>query len=111
VGDGKRDLKCNSNKEVILMTLRRHYGHLPAELGLLSQLKQLNVSAIPLSGTIPTEIALLTGRNFRSWDLKHNTLSGSIPTELGLSTELSMLVFNNNTLSGTIPMLEGSRVC
>ena len=100
VGDGKRDLQCNSNKEVIQMYLLRGEdvsGHLPAELGLLSRLEQLDVSTIAFSGAIPTELALLTGLS--RLDLSANTLSGSIPTEVGLMTRLTLLSLSANTLT------------
>ena len=104
-GDGKKDLVCNSNKEVIQITLLRHgedlSGHLPAELGLLSRLAQLDVTTNALSGIIPTELALLTGLS--RLDLSVNTLSGNIPTEFGLLTMLSVLKLDSNTLSDRIP--------
>ena len=105
LGDGIRDLICDSDKEVILMTLHCRYnllsGNLPAELGLLSQLEQLEVHNTTLSGTIPTELALLTGLS--RLDLSANTLSGSIPTEVGLMTRLTLLSLSANTLTGSIP--------
>ena len=104
LGDGRTDLTCNSNKEVIQMNFRyadNLSGHLPAEIGLLSQLAVLGVVRAALSGTIPTEVALLTGL---SWlNLHSNKLSGSIPTELGLLTKLSALYLDDNTLIGSIP--------
>ena len=108
LGDGIRDLTCNSNKEVILMTLRRRYnlsGNLPAELGPLSQLEQLEVHNTALSGTIPTELALRTGLS--RLNVSANTLSGSIPTEVGLMTRLTVLSLSTNTLTGSIPTESG----
>ena len=104
LGDASTDLICNSKKEVIEMNLFAVddlSGHLPAEIGLLSQLAVLEVVRAALSGTIPTEVALLTGL---SWlNLNGNKLSGTVPTELGLLTKLSALQLDGNTLTGSIP--------
>ena len=103
-GDGKKDLICSSNEEVIQMNLLHGddlSGHLPAELGLLSRLEKLDISRTVLSGTIPTEVGLLT--RLRLLDLSRNALTGSIPTEVGLLTRLTRMDLPYNTLRGTIP--------
>jgi len=54
-----------------------------------------------LSGSIPTELALLT--NVVGIYLWNNSLSGSIPSELGLLTNLRGIDFVGNNLSGSVP--------
>lgn len=55
-----------------------------------------------LTGTIPTEVALLSN-NLRGWSLAVNALTGTLPSEIGLLTLSTNLAVNDNSLSGTIP--------
>jgi hypothetical protein len=54
-----------------------------------------------LSGTIPTELGLLS-RMSALW-LFNNSLTGTIPTELALLTDLDELLLYSNLLGGTVP--------
>ena len=54
-----------------------------------------------LSGTIPPELGVLT--NLTNLDLKKNNLTGPIPAELGGLSSLSDLLLFGNELSGAIP--------
>ncbi|MFZ3069884.1 MAG: hypothetical protein WA110_02010, partial [Anaerolineaceae bacterium] len=76
-------------------------GAIPAELGQLTNLRELWLSDNQLSGAIPTELGNLT----RLWylELYSNQLSGSIPTELGSLTNLRELSLYDNQLGGAIP--------
>ena len=62
----------------------------------------LALSARGLSGTLPTEIGLLSDTLIRV-SLGTNSLSGSIPTELGALRLLGDLNLGNNTISGWLP--------
>ena len=61
-------------------------GSIPAELGNLTNLTNLDLSTNSLSGGIPSELGNLT--NLTTLDLYNNPLSGSIPSELGNLTNL-----------------------
>jgi Leucine-rich repeat (LRR) protein len=67
----------------------------------LTDLIDLDLSGIGLSGYIPTEIGLI--ENLALYDASNNRLAGSIPTEIGELTHLSLLKLENNNLSGSIP--------
>lgn len=54
-----------------------------------------------VSGTIPTEIGLMTG--LASFSLANSTLTGKIPDEIGNLNQLRRLWLFNNELTGTIP--------
>lgn len=54
-----------------------------------------------LTGTIPTEIALMT--DLASLSLTNSTLTGPIPTEIGALTQLRRVWLYNNKLTGNIP--------
>lgn len=54
-----------------------------------------------VTGSIPTEIGLMTG--LASFSLANATLTGSIPDEIGNLNQLRRLWLFNNQLSGSIP--------
>ena len=76
-------------------------GEIPAELGHLTNLENLDLCDNGLSGTIPAELGDLT--NLQGLELYDNELSGEIPAELGNLTRLEILYLYANGLSGTIP--------
>ena len=54
-----------------------------------------------LSGTVPSEIGLLT--SMRELDLSFNRFTGTIPSELGRLTKLSGLHLESNSIVGRVP--------
>ena len=76
-------------------------GELPAELGSLLSLAELDLSNNQLSGELPAELGSLL--NLRLLDLADNQLSGELPAELGGLPNLRRLDLANNELSGEIP--------
>ncbi len=76
-------------------------GTLPAELGNLSKLYDLDLRGNDISGTIPAELGNLSSLVFL--DLQGNKFSGSIPAELGNLSKLKTLILPLNNLSGSIP--------
>ena len=87
------DLNLDSNNLV---------GHIPLELGNLTNLQRLRLVHSKLMGDIPLELGNLT--NLKSIDLRNNNLSGEIPAELGSLINLERLEFGSNNLSGGIPV-------
>ena len=81
-------------------------GSLPAELGSLTALTDLNLSSNDLTGTIPTQLGSLTA--LTDLNLLYNRLTGTIPTQLGSLTNLTDLNLSYNHLTGTIPTQLGS---
>ena len=77
-------------------------GTIPAQIGNLTALTDLDLGRNQLSGSIPREIGLLT-KLTRRLVLSRNQLSGSIPTEIGLLTKLTHLYLSRNQLTGSIP--------
>jgi Leucine-rich repeat (LRR) protein len=53
------------------------------------------------TGTIPTEVGLLTGLTFFS--IEQNHIDGTIPSEFGLLTDLTTLNIGENDLDGPVP--------
>jgi len=76
-------------------------GHLPPEIGNLTNLTFLGVSRAGLVGHIPPEIGNLTW--LRSLYLNENYLFGEIPPEMGNLTELRQVRLDYNDLTGRIP--------
>ena len=75
-------------------------GTIPTELGLLSGLAVLGMEQGTTSGRIPSELGSLENMIFI--DLDFNQLTGSLPTELYQLTRLETLDLNVNRLTGTI---------
>ena len=74
---------------------------IPAALGRLSLLVELDLRTNQLAGEIPTELENLS--NLERLDLGENQLTGEIPTELGDLSILKELALNHNMLTGQIP--------
>lgn len=72
-----------------------------SQIGLLTNLKSLELTGSILSGKLPTEIGLNT-ELIELW-IYDTLLSGTIPSELGLNMNLKMLQLFENSLHGTIP--------
>ncbi|XP_022772262.1 receptor protein-tyrosine kinase CEPR1-like [Durio zibethinus] len=88
---------------VMIFTTCMLYGRIPASIGNMSSLVDLELSGNFLSGQIPKELGLL--KNLQQLELYYNQhLSGTIPEELGNLTELIDLDMSVNRLSGSIPV-------
>ena len=74
---------------------------IPSEIGLLTQLKFLNISSNALTSTIPSEVGLL--QNLMTLSFANNKLTSKIPSEIGLMQNLTYLSFWSNSLTSTIP--------
>ncbi|TYG78156.1 hypothetical protein ES288_D02G035600v1 [Gossypium darwinii] len=84
------DLSCNN------LT-----GHIPPELGNLSEIYSLNLSHNKLTGVIPSSFTKL--HQIESLDLSYNNLSGEIPNQLVELNSLEVFSVAYNNLSGSIP--------
>ena len=80
-------------------------GHIPDEIftGMIQEsLAALVVGNCQLSGTVSTNIGLLS--QLQNLDLSHNKLQGSLPTELGLLKMAETFAIHGNPfLSGSMP--------
>ena len=88
----------NDDGRVVALTLVGSglSGEIPAELGSLSNLEQLDLSNNALSGEIPAELGSLS--NLEALELLDNALSGEIPTWLGSLSNLRELILSYNEL-------------
>ena len=76
-------------------------GEIPAQLGDLASLLDLQLQHNSLTGNIPLELSNLI--QLEVLNLGFNQLEGNIPPGLGNLTNLTQLGLNSNQLSGTIP--------
>ncbi|TYI91962.1 hypothetical protein E1A91_D02G032300v1 [Gossypium mustelinum] len=76
-------------------------GHIPPELGNLSEIYSLNLSHNKLTGVIPSSFSKL--HQIESLDLSYNNLSGEIPNQLVELNSLEVFSVAYNNLSGSIP--------
>ncbi|XP_043708694.1 MDIS1-interacting receptor like kinase 2-like [Telopea speciosissima] len=83
-------------------------GEIPEEFGELTVLLKLNLSSNQLSGSLPLEVGRLYSLTYL--DLSTNSLSGQIPNEIGNCSNLIYLDLSNNKLNGSIPFQIGSLV-
>uniref|UniRef100_A0A2N9GT82 Disease resistance R13L4/SHOC-2-like LRR domain-containing protein n=1 Tax=Fagus sylvatica TaxID=28930 RepID=A0A2N9GT82_FAGSY len=77
-------------------------GSIPTEISVLSELCFLNLSRNHLTGKIPEKIG--TMKELESVDLSRNHLSGEIPPSMSNLTFLSYLDLSYNNFSGRIPL-------
>jgi len=84
-------------------------GAIPADLGSLSQVKELLLNGNQLSGAIPLELGNLTQLSY-ALDLSSNRLSGAVPASLGSlgssapdGTANLQVRLADNLLSGEVP--------
>ena len=84
------------------LAFQQMVGPIPAELGSLANLKELNLCCNDgLSGPIPPELGNLTSLSHLY--LFQNDLTGPIPPELGGLANLKELLLQSNSLTGPIP--------
>lgn len=79
----------------------RMSGPLPGELGLLTEVKSINLSWNSFSDGIPDEIGNCAA--LVSLDFAENNLTGVIPTTIGNLSSLQLLNVSHNDLNGSIP--------
>eukprot|EP00978_Attheya_sp_CCMP212_P008760 scaffold20576_cov30-Attheya_sp.AAC.1 len=99
------DIGLLTNLEQLNFFINQLTGPIPTQIGLLTNLEALSLINNQITGPIPTQIGLLT--NLERLTLSNNQHTGPIPTEIGLLTNLGSLNFFNNQLTGTIPMQIG----
>ena len=76
-------------------------GYIPAPRA-LEHVGLLNIHSNRLSGTLPTEIGLLSTLHDRLY-AHTNQLSGTLPSQVGLLTHVSLPALYGNWFSGTLP--------
>jgi len=80
-------------------------GTIPTDIGLLSSLTYLGLVGGALTGTIPTDIGQMSSLEMLS--LSNSSLTGFVPTEMGQLSHLSELHLSNTTLTGPVPQEVG----
>ncbi|VAI26666.1 unnamed protein product [Triticum turgidum subsp. durum] len=78
-------------------------GHIPQFLGSMETLKYINLSGIPFTGRVPSQLG-----NLSNIDLSSNSLTGEIPTDITSLAAVMNLNLSSNKLSGQIPNLIGA---
>lgn len=81
-------------------------GHIPPEIGDLSNLVILRLESNSITGSIPPEIGNLN--NLENIQLSSNPLMGNIPPEIGNLSSLSSLLISATQLTGNIPSTIGN---
>ncbi|KAH6837485.1 hypothetical protein C2S53_020617 [Perilla frutescens var. hirtella] len=76
-------------------------GSIPTQIGQLSKLTYLNLSANNFYGEMPLSLANLT--HLRVLDISHNYIHGAIPPEIGILSQLTCLDLSYNKFNGSLP--------
>lgn len=66
-----------------------------------SDVDYISLSSNNLTGTIPEQIGLLT--NMQNLDMSYNVIGGTIPDGLANAKRMQRLTLNSNRLTGTVP--------
>ena len=98
-------VQLNDGGRVVGLSLfaNRLRGTIPAELGQLTELRNLRLArnSSRLTGAIPAELGNLP--NLETLNLDSNALDGAIPAELGGLSQLQGLYVGHNDLTGPVP--------
>ncbi|TVU48803.1 hypothetical protein EJB05_00078, partial [Eragrostis curvula] len=89
------------NLRVLILSTSSMRGGVPAWLGNMTSLTDLELSGNYLTGRIPKELGRLP--NLQLLELYYNLLEGEIPEELGNLTRLTDIDLSENRLSGGVP--------
>eukprot|EP00277_Geminigera_cryophila_P007600 CAMPEP_0179413942 /NCGR_PEP_ID=MMETSP0799-20121207/5382_1 /TAXON_ID=46947 /ORGANISM="Geminigera cryophila, Strain CCMP2564" /LENGTH=350 /DNA_ID=CAMNT_0021186477 /DNA_START=178 /DNA_END=1230 /DNA_ORIENTATION=- len=90
---------------ILDLSQNRIKGTIPATMGVLKQLVEVNLYFNHLVGTIPPELGLCVKIRFLHLGVNH--LSGSIPASLGNLARLEQLDLSMNQFQGTVPSTLG----
>ncbi|KAG5613497.1 hypothetical protein H5410_024778 [Solanum commersonii] len=96
---------CNNNSHVISINITNVplFGTIPPEIGLLQNLENLIIFGDNITGTLPLEMSQLS--SIKHVNLSYNNFSGPFPREilLGLIKLESFDIYNNN-FTGELPI-------
>ena len=101
-------VSTNGSGRVTWLLLRNNQlnGSIPAEIGNLTGLENLELTGSQLAGPIPAQLGNLT--NLERLVLFNNQLAGPIPAQLGNLTNLEGLSLGFNQLTGPVPAQLGN---
>jgi Leucine-rich repeat (LRR) protein len=85
----------------IILVMNLLTGSLPASIGRLSNLGNLNVGDNQLTGTLPSDMGELS--SLLQLSLSGNMLTGTLSSWIGQLSNLSVLEVSSNQLTGTLP--------
>ncbi|CAB9524411.1 Leucine rich repeat N-terminal domain [Seminavis robusta] len=87
-----------------LVIFRQHKeltGVIPTEIGQLTKLTKLTISATSIVGTLPTKFGTL--QSLETLQIHLNKIDGKIPSEVGKVGNLSELSFLSSDITGLVP--------
>ncbi|XP_031283197.1 receptor protein kinase CLAVATA1 [Pistacia vera] len=97
-------VSCDENSRVVSLNVSFMplFGTIPPEIGLLNKLVNLTISNVNLTGELPLEMAKLT--SLKVFNISNNVFKGNFPGQIVLGmTELETLDVYNNNFTGPLP--------
>ncbi|KAG2724326.1 hypothetical protein I3843_01G013000 [Carya illinoinensis] len=76
-------------------------GSIPANLGMIEHLQNLNLSNNSLNGSLPS--SLFNSTQLQFLDLSNNLISGELPETIGQLKNVQFLNLSDNALAGNVP--------
>ncbi|KAM5577633.1 receptor protein kinase CLAVATA1-like [Rosa sericea] len=98
-------VSCDHQSRVVALNLSSLplFGSIPVEIGLLNNLVNLTIADNNLTGSLPLEISNLT--SLKLFNISNNVFSGRFPGEIILRmTELEVIDAYNNNFIGSLPL-------
>mmetsp|Transcript_6932 Transcript_6932/g.10118 ORF Transcript_6932/g.10118 Transcript_6932/m.10118 type:complete len:383 (-) Transcript_6932:158-1306(-) len=90
-----------SRLETLNLGMNNITGTIPSDIGMMTKLRTLRIENNKITGSIPPEFGLLT--TLVTLRLEHNNIVGIVPSEIGMMTELRDFSLSANEISGTVP--------
>lgn len=107
-------IKCNgsvpglsSRVTSVDLSFNKVSGIIPAELGYLSELQELDLNGNELQGVVP-QLIFVNLKKLQKLNLHMNDLFGQIPTEIGMLKNLKELTLFGNFFFGKVPTQLGN---
>ncbi|KAK4270652.1 hypothetical protein QN277_019431 [Acacia crassicarpa] len=103
-------LNFSSLVKLTFLELGSNYfsGHIPPQIGRMTNLLHLGLEGNQFIGSIPHEIGMM--KKLEILVMSQNNLSGSIPSTIGNMSSLEELYLSSNQMSGSIPLSIGNLV-
>ncbi|CAB9526560.1 LRR receptor-like serine threonine-protein kinase [Seminavis robusta] len=100
--------RCTKLQSINMKGTQHSSGPIPTEVGLLTDLVDLELLRTNMTGPLPSELGLL--KKFEILTLGGKGITGTLPTELGQASSFTKLLIAGTNIAGTFPTEYGNLV-